>query len=168
MENASKALLIAGAILLCILIIAIGMYIYNSAESTVTDSMDNLSTQEIEAFNAQFTVYEGVQTGSEIKALMGRLIANADTYAEELAKQPSILVQQINGKHEGGGYRRANGSNSDTTYYIQELSYVKNKVDTKHEYRVDFSYQPNGMIDCITISYDSDSPLVNAHNQITH
>ena len=30
MENASKALIIAGAILLSILIIAIGMFIYNS------------------------------------------------------------------------------------------------------------------------------------------
>ena len=35
MENASKALLIAGAILICILLIAIGMYIYNSAQGTI-------------------------------------------------------------------------------------------------------------------------------------
>ena len=55
MENASKALLIAGAILLCILIIAIGMFIYNSASSTITDSMSTLSTQEVDAFNNQFT-----------------------------------------------------------------------------------------------------------------
>ena len=68
MENASKALLIAGAILLCILIIAIGMFIYNSAQSTITESMNSMSTQEIEAFNNQFSGYEGVQSGSNIKA----------------------------------------------------------------------------------------------------
>ena len=39
MENASKALLIAGAILICILLIAIGMYIYNSANSTVDSAV---------------------------------------------------------------------------------------------------------------------------------
>ena len=50
MENASKALLIAGAILLCILIIAIGMFIYNSAQGTIVSSMNSLSTQEVEAF----------------------------------------------------------------------------------------------------------------------
>ena len=44
MENASKALIIAGAILLSILIIAIGMFIYNSASSTITDSLTSMST----------------------------------------------------------------------------------------------------------------------------
>ena len=38
MENASKALIIAGAILLSILIIAIGMYIYNSSTNSITNA----------------------------------------------------------------------------------------------------------------------------------
>lgn len=92
MENASKALLIAGAILLCILIIAIGMFIYNSAQSTITDSLTSMSTQEIDAFNNQFVSYEGSQTGSNIKALMGRLIGNADTYRDEPAKIPVYIL----------------------------------------------------------------------------
>ena len=54
MENASKALLIAGAILLAILIIAIGMFIYNSAQSTINNSMQSMSTQEVQAFNNEF------------------------------------------------------------------------------------------------------------------
>ena len=159
MENASKALLIAGAILLCILIIAIGMYIYNSAESTVTDSMDNLSTQEIEAFNAQFTVYEGVQTGSELKALMGRLIANADTYAEEPAKQPYVYIERMNSNDWGITARGCSSDEGNTLGYIQNLAQIKNKVDTKHEYKVEFSYQQNGLIDYITISYNPDNPM---------
>ena len=96
MENASKALLIAGAILLCILIIAIGMFIYNSAQSTITDSLTSMSTQEIDAFNNQFVSYEGAQTGSNIKALMGRLIGNADTYRDEPAKIPGVSIDKIN------------------------------------------------------------------------
>ena len=158
MENASKALLIAGAILLCILIIAIGMYIYNSAESTVTDSMDTLSTQEIEAFNAQFTVYEGVQTGSEIKALIGRLIANADTYAEEETKQPHVYIDTMNRKN-ANYYCEARSNSWSTVNYIQGLSTIKNKVDTKHEYCVEFSYQRNGLIDCIVISFSAENPI---------
>ena len=35
MENASKALIIAGAILISILIIAIGMYIYSNSQSSI-------------------------------------------------------------------------------------------------------------------------------------
>ena len=59
MENASKALLMAGAILLAILIIAIGMFIYNSAQSTINNSMQSMSTQEVQAFNNEFNNIEG-------------------------------------------------------------------------------------------------------------
>ena len=38
MENASKALIIAGAILLAILLISLGIMIFNQAQDTVTNS----------------------------------------------------------------------------------------------------------------------------------
>ena len=55
MENASKALIIAGAILLAILIIGLGVYIYNQASNTVSDTgMDQIAIRQ---FNAQFEPY---------------------------------------------------------------------------------------------------------------
>ena len=46
MENASKALIIAGAILLAILIIGLGIFIYRQAANTVSDTgMDQLAIQ---------------------------------------------------------------------------------------------------------------------------
>ena len=92
MENASKALIIAGAILLSILIIAIGIFIFNGANSTITDSMTSMSTQEIQSFNNQFDSYSGEQSGSNVKKLVERLIANANTYAEEVRKLPTVKV----------------------------------------------------------------------------
>lgn len=59
MENSSKALLIAGAILLAILLIGVGMYTYNSTSTSVTASTDSMSTHETDAFNNQFTMYDG-------------------------------------------------------------------------------------------------------------
>ena len=44
MENASKALIIAGAILISILIIAIGMYIYTNSESSIRNATSQMST----------------------------------------------------------------------------------------------------------------------------
>lgn len=162
MENASKALLIAGAILLCILIIAIGMFIYNSAQSTITDSMTSLSTQEIDAFNNQFLSYEGYQTGSNIKALMGRLIGNADTYRDEPAKVPQVYINQLS---------NTNKNNVDATFdlndaglpqnYINNLGTIRNRVETKHEYYVEMNFQDNGLIDYIVISYDATNNLNN-------
>lgn len=161
MENASKALLIAGAILLCILIIAIGMFIYNSAQSTITDSLTSISTQEVEAFNNQFTSYEGVQTGSNIRALVGRLIANADTYADEPAKIPAVYID----KTKSTGNTTINQvvvNAGDTQNYIDNCGKIRNQVETKHEYYVEISYQKNGLIDYITISYNADSPNASA------
>ena len=51
MENASKALIIAGAILLAIVIISLGLIVVNNTRN-VTDNT-NLSEQEIQAFNAK-------------------------------------------------------------------------------------------------------------------
>ena len=59
MENASKALIIAGAILISILIIAIGMYIYTNSQASITNATSQMSTQEKAAFNQTWTTYEG-------------------------------------------------------------------------------------------------------------
>ena len=61
MENASKALIIAGAILLAILIISLGILIYNQASGIVSNnSMDEV---DIQTFNNKFTQYGGNQRG---------------------------------------------------------------------------------------------------------
>ena len=57
MENASKALIIAGAILLAILLISLGIMIFNQAQDTVNNS--GMSQAEITAFNNKFLKYEG-------------------------------------------------------------------------------------------------------------
>ena len=57
MENASKALLIAGAILICILLIAIGMYIYNSAQSTIQTAAGQMGQQDKEMYNSMIKKY---------------------------------------------------------------------------------------------------------------
>ena len=55
MENASKALIIAGAILLAILIIGLGIYIYNQASNSVSDTgMDKIAVRQ---FNGKFEPY---------------------------------------------------------------------------------------------------------------
>ena len=68
MENASKALIIAGAILLAILLISLGIYIFSQAQNVVNDS--GFSKAEIQTFNNQFLKYEGVQTGASVKSLI--------------------------------------------------------------------------------------------------
>ena len=75
MENASKALIIAGAILLSILIISLGLMVYNQAKETIGSV--NLSQQEIEAFNSKFTAYENTRvSGAKVNALIQTVISS--------------------------------------------------------------------------------------------
>lgn len=112
MENASKALIIAGAILLAILLISLGIMIFNQAQDTVNNS--GMTQAEITTFNNKFLKYEGTQKGSVVKSLVNEVIAsNADS---------SNPVVKVNGT--GGGITT---SDIDTTAtYTVALEYNSN------------------------------------------
>lgn len=75
MENASKALIIAGAILLAIIIISLGIMVVNNARSTVGNT--SLSKQEIEAFNSTWDAYCGEKkSASDVRSLCSAAISN--------------------------------------------------------------------------------------------
>lgn len=80
MENASKALIIAGAILISILIIALGVFIYQRASGIASDtgSMDSTKLQSI---NQPFENYEGeAVSGSDVRALCDLVRTNNNKY----------------------------------------------------------------------------------------
>ena len=76
MENASKALIIAGgAILLSIIIISLGIMVVNNARNQIGGQ--NLSKEEIQSFNAQWEGYTGSgKTASEVSSLFSAIIAS--------------------------------------------------------------------------------------------
>ena len=53
----AKALLIAGAILIVILLIAVGMLVYSQSRSVIDTGVAQMSSTEISQFNAQFNEY---------------------------------------------------------------------------------------------------------------
>ena len=86
MENASKALIIAGAILLAILLISLGIMIFNQAQDTVNNS--GMSQAEVTAYNQKFLKYEGDQKGSVVKSLINEVKAsNADKNNSSAGRQ---------------------------------------------------------------------------------
>lgn len=89
MENASKALIIAGAILLSILIIGLGMFIYQQA-ADVTGSA-NMDAQQVQAYNAEFLSYEGTQRGSAVATLINNVLSHNNLYVDDPSKQISVI-----------------------------------------------------------------------------
>ncbi|MBE5822354.1 MAG: hypothetical protein E7311_07215 [Clostridiales bacterium] len=77
MENASKALLIAGAILLVIAIIAIAVGIVSSTRGTIGQAELQVDAIEVQMHNKQFEQYEGKQkTHKEVKELLSTIVSN--------------------------------------------------------------------------------------------
>ena len=89
MENASKALIIAGAILLSILLISLGIMIFNQAQDATKNS--GMSKAEISTYNAQYTKYEGKQSGSTVKSLIQEAnVNNASDTANGSSRQVAV------------------------------------------------------------------------------
>lgn len=80
MENATQALIIAGGILVAILILSIGVTIYNTHSKTAEAVATRWSTVELNKYNSSFQVYE----------------ARTDVTAQDIVSLVS-LSQQRNG-----------------------------------------------------------------------
>jgi hypothetical protein len=59
MENASKALLMAGGVLIGILILSLAVYLFVSFGGTAAQVNDQNAQVQLTQFNSKFTIYEG-------------------------------------------------------------------------------------------------------------
>ena len=123
MENASKALIIAGAILLAILLISLGIMIFSQAQDTVTNS--GMSQAEITSYNSKFLKYEGdAVTGSEVKALFNEVQAS-NAEQGQTSSGRSVTFQLIKG-----------GTTANIT--------ASSGISTSKTYKVEMGYDVNG------------------------
>ena len=134
MENASKALIIAGAILLAILIISLGILIFSQAQDTVGSV--NLSEQEIIAFNNKFITYQGDnKRGTEVNALIQAVRTNNQSAHDSGATEK--IVKFV-------------GPSDRCGIYMENGYEVKGSVDNGKLYKIELIYE-NGLIRNIKI-----------------
>lgn len=166
MENTSKALLIAGAILVSVLIISIGLFIVSSINTELVES--EMSQVEINIFNQGYLLYEGVQQGKKVK----QVLIKAAMYNEELTQKEGYGNFSVLSEH-GFGIRgsakdiidQASKKSSD---WIQQLTFKGNYkvgvaqpanirliaswINPDKKYDVSFSYANTGKIREIIIN----------------
>ena len=137
MENASKALIIAGAILLSIAIIAIGMTVYNMASSAISGT--DLSSQEVTSYNSEWLAYEGTITGTNAKALCTAVISHNNSEDDD-----SYMIRVLEVSSDLSGEEVDDGETSDTT--SSEITTVRNSLNSGSKYYISFNYTSNGLI----------------------
>ena len=97
MENASKALIIAGSILLAMAIIGLGMYVFTQA-SSLADTKQ-LTKVEIATYNSEFEAYEGEQRSYNVRTLLDKVIQHNIANQDDISRQ--IAVSWTSSADEG-------------------------------------------------------------------
>ncbi len=113
MENASKALVIAGAILISIILIGIGMMVVNSVWDIFGTGQSSIDEQAVTSFNSKFLSYEGNQKGSSVRTLMG--VVSTSNAADDNAER-QVAVEGPNNEKDPDTLRAAIKTTS--TYHI--------------------------------------------------
>lgn len=137
MENASKALLIAGSVLVVIVLIAVGMRILNSTAGASESAQKTMDSTAITNFNMQF-VNAGVRIESEV------ILSGSKT----LALQQKVLASNaVNTTHRITGTLLSSpaAGGGDTT----------TKIETNKKYKVKATADANGYISVINCNPES-------------
>lgn len=149
MENASKALIIAGAILLSILIIAIGMYIYNSSQNSIAEAGSQIDTQERQNFNQQWEMYEGKQSGSNVRALISKMASNAKANEDEESRLPDLAYNP-----DDSDYVLVESAVGDAIN-IAGFNTARTAIQARHQYTVELHLNATtALVDGITVKYN--------------
>ena len=131
MENATKALLIAGGVLIVILIIGVGMAIFNAGQDAVKAGEDQAGSQALTIFNGQFEKYAGKQKGSVVRNLISTIITNN-----------ASSETKVNLKHSATTLSSTSTITASTGTLIPEANYsvFRNRVRTNSTYYVALHY----------------------------
>ena len=133
MENASKALIIAGAILISILIIGLGMYVYQQAAGVM--KTDALTSAEKNAYNSKFTNFEGTQSGASARQLCSTITSHNITAADS-----SQYVTATYGVDYDTTEGKIDNTSKTATDVNKEVNTARNQLRAGKNYKVTFTY----------------------------
>ena len=141
MENATKALIIAGAILISIVIISLGIMVVNNARQQV--SKGKLTKEEISAFNQQWESYcgENVSAG-DVRNMVSAVITSNGAESNDNSNR----WVDIQGSDTSGSF-------SVSTAPLSAQPELNDQLTTKRSnttYTVQAGYDPaTGLIVCM-------------------
>ena len=141
MENASKAIIIAGSVLLLIAVLSFASYMWGRVGSQTSEFYEQLSQSDIDEFNQQFLNYNG-KDDLTIQDVVS--IINIAKNNNEKGKLPVTVI--VNSNFEGNNLQEK--STSDLNSMLKKYIYFK---DTDGTYKNTFS---------CTTAYATNSKLI--------
>lgn len=103
MENASKALLIAGGVLIAVLIMGLLMYLWLSMGNLTSESEKKKAQEQLTAFNKQYESYQRqLLRGNDIASVINKVRDNNLRYADNPDYQITWRFKLINRNSPSG------------------------------------------------------------------
>ncbi|MBR3003331.1 MAG: hypothetical protein IKF38_07270 [Clostridia bacterium] len=150
MENASKALIIAGAILISIVLITLGVVILGQGQDVVNSS--NIDEQVVSTWNQKFTQYVGTKiTGANVNALINA-VASSNAISNRDGAYNKLITITAGGSGVGTIAVKTGTADNGATY----TSGFTTKATPGQTYTVDATtYGQDGYLTAITITVNS-------------
>jgi len=147
MENATKGLMIAGAILIAIVLIGIGVALISGAQGFLEQGTSEMDSMERSAFNSKIEQYEGKRSGANIKTLLTTL----NSINTELNNE-GTLERIIGIKLTDNGNELLEVTAGEA-YTSSNVITARSKVNTGRTYTVTLGYNDTtGLVNNVTIT----------------
>ena len=133
MENASKALIIAGSVLLSILVLSLIAYLYVYFGAQVNDYNETIRQNQLTKYNAQYTVYDGRKdlTVYDVVSIISTAYSYNVKHKEDTNYEGEYHVKVT---LNGSNIDKANPDNS-----IDSTTLIINNKDKKFKCKVSFN-----------------------------
>ncbi len=150
MENASKALIMAGGVLIGILILSLAVYLFIDFGGKAERIHDQITSNQLTQFNAQFNVYETRKdvTIYQIISLVNLAKENNDKYKDDGTFADSYKIEIVLGVKDLA---------SDIVTEEEKLKYItdNNDVEKKTDANNEVSVEAKVKYECTKVEYHS-------------
>ena len=131
MENASKALMFAGTILITLMVISAVVFMYRDLTSVKRQESENQKVEEIAKFNKSFESYEKDLKGAQIFSLANKITDYNNKYAGNDGYEAITLTVNVGSKENNDGYYTNLQSEIDSL--IKDKYISSNYLEALHE-----------------------------------
>lgn len=130
MENASKALIIAGSVLMAVLVIGALMLMYNQIADIEQTKTDNDELSKMEDYSKKFEEYNGTIYGSELFSLANLQDDYTKRYKQEDGYTKITITVIINNSISGTSYFQS--GEKEISKILEDKNRIENYI-TKYE-----------------------------------
>ncbi len=124
MDNASKALVMAGAILIAVMLISLGVYLFNVAKGQAEGTGQQLQTFQVESYNSRYTSYFGKNKSlAEVQSLVSLVNSHNHNQTEVNTYGGMVTISAtniVNGTNNSTYYANGNNARSSGFYEIYQ------------------------------------------------